>query len=294
MARHYLSETVEQTPSRNEHCMETFIADLTKEVGNYYSALIKLLPRLAVSMAFLLFTFLVARQIKIWIKPWLIKHTDDRLLAGFLTRTGYWIMLVIGISISLSLVGLDGAVTKILAGAGISAFILGFALKDIGENFLAGILLAFQRPFKIGDLVETQNVHGRIIGLNLRETIIKTIDGKDVYVPNGSILKNPLFNYSVDSFLRLDFSLKLDKQKNYTEAIALVRETLSKTSNVLNEEEHSTLVSIEETQAAYVLITIFFWITSQEIETTAPVIKTEVMQKIMITLDTQGFIYGTE
>ena len=57
--------------------------------------------------------------------------------------------LILGISVSLGALGLDGAVTKILVGAGLSAFILGFALKDIGENFLAGILLVFKRPFQM-------------------------------------------------------------------------------------------------------------------------------------------------
>lgn len=272
--------------------METFMIDLTQEMDGYYQSFLRLIPRLLISMVALFITLVLARQIRKWIHPWLTKHTNDSLLAGFLSRTGYWIILIIGLSVSLSLLGLDGAVTKILAGAGISAFILGFALKDIGENFLAGILLAFKRPFKIGDLVETQNVHGRIIGLNLRETIIKTLDGKDVYVPNGSILNNPLFNYSVDNFLRLDFALKLDKQRNYTEAINLIKETLQRADNVLNDTNHPPLVSIEDSQDTFLLVRAYFWINSHETETTAPIIRTEVIQQVMSILDTKDYLYG--
>ena len=79
-----------------------------------------------------------------------------------------------------------------LAGAGISAFIIGFALKDIGENFLAGIILAFKRPFRVGDIVDINGLKGKVLTLNLRDTQIKTGDGKDVFIPNAVIIKNPL------------------------------------------------------------------------------------------------------
>ncbi len=60
----------------------------------------------------------------------------------------------------------------------LTTFIVGFALKDIGENFLAGILMASRRPFRIGDLIEVQGMRGRVKKMSLRETNIKTLDGK--------------------------------------------------------------------------------------------------------------------
>jgi small-conductance mechanosensitive channel len=98
-------------------------------------------------------------------------------------------------------VGLTGVVSGLLAGAGISAFIIGFALKDIGENFLAGILLAFKRPFRVGDLVDIGGIRGTVLILNLRDTQIKTPDGKDVFIPNANIIKNPLVNFTIDGFI---------------------------------------------------------------------------------------------
>ena len=64
-----------------------------------------------------------------------------------------------------------------MAGAGILTFVIGFAFKDISENFLAGILLAFKSPFKADDLIETENVIGYVKELRIRETIIKTTEG---------------------------------------------------------------------------------------------------------------------
>jgi small-conductance mechanosensitive channel len=65
--------------------------------------------------------------------------------------------------ICLGIIGFDDVTNKILAGAGLTTFIIGFALKDIGENFLAGILMAFQRPFRIGDLIQIDNIKDELL-----------------------------------------------------------------------------------------------------------------------------------
>lgn len=272
--------------------MDSFLAELGDTFNGYYFELIRLLPRIGLGLIILIIFLFIAFQIRKLLQTRLFTHTEDTLLTGFLAQLAYWILLIIGISAALGAVGFDGLVTKILAGAGLSAFILGFALKDIGENFLAGILLAFKRPFKIGDLVETQGVHGRIIDMNLRETIIKTLDGKDVYVPNGGILKNPLFNYSVDNFLRLDFTLNLDNQEGYNEAIRLINKTLHQTKGVLNEPGHKTQVNIEEIKSNILVVKVCFWIKSPETENTSPLIKTEAIQNVLSALQKKGFRYA--
>ncbi len=269
--------------------MDKFTNDLWKVLNGYYLSFVKILPKLVLALVlFLIFMFL-ARQIRRWLIPRLTRNSDDTLLTGFLGDIGYWIMLILGLSVALGTIGLDGAVTNILAGAGLSAFILGFALKDIGENFLAGILLAFKRPFKIGDLVETQGVHGRVIDLSLRETIIKTLDGKDVYVPNGGILKSPLYNYSVDNFLRLDFSVDLDNREDYKRAIPLIKKALYDTSGVLSDADRAPTVTIEEPKSNRLCTKISFWIKSYETETQAPAIKTEAIQNVLTILKENGF-----
>jgi small conductance mechanosensitive channel len=119
--------------------------------------------------------------------------------------------------ITLYLLGLNSFTNKVLAGAGLLAFVIGFALKDIGENFLAGIILAFKSPFKLDDLIEVNNIIGFVKDINIRETHIKTPDGKDVFLPNSIILKNPMFNYTIDGFLRYEFVVGIAYENNSTE-----------------------------------------------------------------------------
>jgi small conductance mechanosensitive channel len=269
--------------------MENFTNDLWIVLHNYYISFVKILPRIGIGVVIFILALMIAGQVRKLLLTRLLSHTHDSLLTGFLAQISYWILIILGLSMALGAMGFEGAVTKILAGAGLSAFILGFALKDIGENFLAGILLAFKRPFKIGDLVETQGVHGRVIGLNLRETIIKTLDGKDVFIPNGGILKSPLYNYSVDNYLRLEFTVNLANKENTTRAIALIHKTLLKTDGILNEPGRKPVVSINESKEDILLVKVCFWIQSNETENASPAIKTEAIQNVLGQLQKHGF-----
>ena len=77
--------------------------------------------------------------------------------------------------------GLNGVAKGLLAGAGLSAFIFGFAFKDIAENFLGGLILAFNRPFSLNDTIQIRDFTGHVKALNFRTTHIKTFDEKDVF-----------------------------------------------------------------------------------------------------------------
>lgn len=80
------------------------------------------------------------------------------------------LLTIILFAICLGVLGFDDVTNKILAAAGLTTFIIGFALKDIGENFLTEILMVFQRPFRIGDLIQIDNIKRRVNEMNLRST----------------------------------------------------------------------------------------------------------------------------
>lgn len=125
------------------------------------------------------------------------------------------LLTIILFVIYLGVLGFDDVTNKILAAAGLTTFIIGFALKDIGENFLTEILMVFQRPFRIGDLIQIDNIKRRVIEMILHSTTIKTLDGIDAYIPNVSILKNNLENFTIDALMRSQFiiGIELMKQK---------------------------------------------------------------------------------
>ena len=170
------------------------IDDLFVQFTSYYDKLIVLIPRVLIAVVVVgLFLFLMT-LIRKRLKKFLESKADDKLLVNFFDKLFQIFNITIAILLSFYIVGLAKLAASALGGLGLGAIIVGFAFKDIAENLLAGVMMAFKRPFKVGDVIETQGIIGSVVVMNIRETHVKTFDGKDVYIPNGQILKNPLFN----------------------------------------------------------------------------------------------------
>ena len=187
---------------------------------NFLNHLPNLLFAILVFFGFLIISKMLAKAFNHRIDG----KVEDPLLVRFLIKATKWIFIITGFIISLKILNLDGAASSLLAGAGITAFVIGFAFKDIGENLLSGLLLAFNRPFRDGDCIEVNGVEGVVKNLNLRNTHIKSSDGKDVFVPNSKIIKDVLYNRTMDGLLRYEFTISVPYGDNF----------IQKTDSVLN------------------------------------------------------------
>lgn len=238
-------------------------------------------------LTFLVFLYL-ARKSKTFLRIRLIRRMDDDLLANFLAGIFSSLVILAGLLVVFRIIGLTGVVSGLLAGAGISAFIIGFALKDIGENFLAGIILAFKRPFRVGDIVDINGMNGQVLTLNLRDTQIKTADGKDVFIPNGVILKNPLINYTIDGFLRYDFIIGLDYGSDYQGAIDLIKKEIIDVPGVLNGAK-SPEVWVTDLAESTLNIQVTFWVNTFERSISDAVVKSGAILQVLTALEKAGY-----
>lgn len=118
--------------------------------------------------------------------PWAV-----RLL---IVRAIYLSTIVVGILVALSAANID--VTTLIASLGVAGFALGFALKDILENFIAGILLLFARPFEVGDQVKLGDYEGTVTDIQIRTTTLHTYSGEQVFIPNSNVFSNPVVNHT--------------------------------------------------------------------------------------------------
>lgn len=159
------------------------------------------LPGIAIGIGIIVLGVLIGAVIGNFVRRRLSKRTNDPLMSSFLGKTIRIVFILVSIMIGLKAAGLGGIATGILTAAGASAVVLGFAFKDIGENFIAGIILSFNRPFNINDTVEVGSNFGKVKALEFRYTKLKTFDGKDVYIPNSDVLTQPVTNYTEDGFL---------------------------------------------------------------------------------------------
>ena len=247
---------------------------------------------LAVSLFFgaliLIFFIYLSRWIKNLVSRRLSKKTDDGLLTDFISAGIRSLVMLFGLAILLRFLGLTGVVNSLLAGAGITAFIIGFALKDIGENFLAGILLAFKRPFKIGDMVDINGLNGKVLALNLRDTQIKTIDGKDVFIPNGSIVKNPMINFTIDGYLSYNFTVGLAYGSNYSAALQLITELIQSTPGVLDGDKKPT-VYVSNMAASTLNVKVTYWVNTYDKDQPDPKIHSNAILNVLTGLEQEGF-----
>lgn len=268
--------------------MENILTDLWNNIQTYYDELIQLLPRLVMAIiVFVVLTFVASRTRRFAYRR-LSVRMDDPLLARFLARTIKTTIITIAFLLVLHIIGLSGVAVGLLSTAGLGAFIIGFAFKDIGENFLAGVMLAFNRPFKIGDAVKLDGLEGKVVSLNLRNTQIKTFDGKDVFIPNANIIKNPVINYTIDGFLRAEFKIGLDYEADVNEAINLILITLNKIPGVLKEEKKPA-VYISEPATSTLNLIIYYWIDTFDPNVNGLQLKTDVIKNVLKTLNQAGY-----
>ncbi len=269
--------------------MDKFWNDLMKHLYTYYDGFIALLPRLAVAILTLLVFYFIAVNLRKIAKNRLRKRTDDPLMADFVSRMTGYLPIIIGILIAFKAVGLGGAATSLLAGAGVTAFIIGFAFKDIGENFLAGMVMTFQRPYRMGDTVQVAGVEGKIIGMNLRDTQIKTLDGKDVFVPNGLILRQPIYNFTIDGFLRQQFKVGLNYDADLQKAMASILETLHSVPGVLGDERPPNVV-LGQVTGSIVELNIYFWINTFDATVSGQQTQSDAINKVVDRLKQDGYV----
>lgn len=268
--------------------MNDLLHDLWLNVQGYYEDLVDLLPRLLVALAvFLLFGF-VANRVRRLAARSLDRRMDDPLLARFLAGTIRAVIIIIALLFVLKIVGLGATAAGLLASAGVGAFVIGFAFKDIGENFLAGIMLAFNRPFKVGDLVELGGIKGKVTTLSLRNVQIKTNDGRDVFIPNAKIVKEPVTNFTVDGNLRYDFTIGLDYGSDIPGAITIIQTTLRQITGILQGERAPT-VAVANLGSSTLDLTIYYWTDAFDPNVSAVQIKNQAVVAVLAALGKAGY-----
>lgn len=263
--------------------------DALRVANTYWTQFLYVLPRLIAALALLIAVWAGSARLRQWLAAKLAPHTQDPLLINFLTEVGRWLLVGLGLVLALNILGLSELVGGMLAGLGLSAFVVGFAFKDIAENFLAGILLAFNRPFGINDTIQVKDMFGRVSQLNLRTTVILTFDGRDISIPNAVVLKEPLINFTQNGFIRQEFTVGLDYASDAQKAINLIVSIVSQEPDVYQGEGKQPFAVVSELATSTVNLKAFFWTTTDIYRKGVLVLKGRIINHIKEQLLAQGF-----
>src|SRR6056297_3886156 len=152
-----------------------------------FEQLVEFLPRLLIALVVAIFIYIIGRTIaRVVVR--ILKRTDMPVTYHeFFRKMVSGLGVFLSVIIFLNLIGYSALAASLVAGGGLTAVMLGFAFKDIGENFLAGFFLAFSRPFTTDDVIETEGIMGTVESIELRHTHIRTPDGCDVFVPSSQL-----------------------------------------------------------------------------------------------------------
>lgn len=224
--------------------------------------LIRLLPNIALAAIILVVGLYIAKWAKNLAGRGFRKMVHNEALTNLFRSTVHLFLIGVTVFIALSLLQLDKAVTSILAGAGIVGLALAFAFQDIAANFMSGIFLSIRRPLHTGDIVKIKDYMGKVVEINLRDTVIRTFRGQMVIIPNKEVFQNPIENYSLLGKRRMDLSVgvsygdDLEKVKKITLAAVAELEGLS--------TEDKTTLFYTEFGDSSINFTIRLWVRTPE------------------------------
>ena len=169
-----------------------FLNILLRRIHDMTADLIRILPQLGIAVVLLVITFFAAKSAR-KIAERLLSHTDLRGSLVNLVETLIGVSIwVFGVLIAMSIVLPGVTPANILALLGLGSVAVGFAFKDIFENFLAGVLIMLRKQMRIGDFIRCQDVEGRIEMISLRDTHLRHLSNELVVVPNAYLFKNPV------------------------------------------------------------------------------------------------------
>ncbi len=188
----------------------------------------------------------------------LLHRVPVKLLRTVAARAAGVLVLLLGIYVILRVMGLTQLALTIVGGTGLIGLAVGIAFRDITENFLASIFLSIQRPFEPADLIEVAGVTGYVQQLNMRTTVMMNLDGNVVQIPNATVYKSNLRNYTTNGNRREVFDIGIGYDDAIAEAQEIARRVLDGHPAVLQDPEPSVLV--DSLGASTVNLRVYFWL----------------------------------
>lgn len=193
--------------------------------------IVLMLPNIFVALVLLIVTFYVAGFVRDWLGKFINKFSHSAALNNLVLTLLHIGMLMIGFFFVLSVLNLDRVVISLLAGVGIIGLALGFAFQDIAANFISGVIIAVQKPFGVGDMIETNDYFGNIERITLRTIDIRQTTGELVRLPNKMVFENPLTNFSIYGTRRIDLEVGVSYAEDLEQVQQVVTEALQDVKN---------------------------------------------------------------
>jgi small conductance mechanosensitive channel len=236
------------------------VTEETQGIAKMIEFVIRQFPLWIAAIMVFALSVVLAKVTKRWVENKIAEkgieeeHKGVQILAGRMASAG---MLTMGITSALKIAGID--ITTIIAAV---AFGIGFALRDLIMNFLAGVMILVSRHFTIGDFIKVNNdIVGKIVEIQTRATVLEALDGTKVVVPNADLFTNVVTSFTSNAFRRIEILVGVDYGTDLKLAIDKCNEALKKTEGILAEPE--PMVIFDEFADSSINIKVRGWVESR-------------------------------
>ncbi|WP_298259932.1 mechanosensitive ion channel family protein [uncultured Litoreibacter sp.] len=232
------------------------------EIKSLGSRLITSLPLILLAIVILPFTWWLSSLAAKGLRRWLLGGIASPFLRDIVARFIALPIFLLGLFVVLQVAGLTQIAVSVVGGAGVLGIVVGFAFRDIAENFLASLLLSIRRPFRAGEYIEVTGMGGTVLSMNTRSTVLLSPEGNHIQIPNAAIFKNTIVNYSASANRRNTLEVGVGYDVSVARAQDIILEVIGGHEAILSEP--APMILVDSLGSSTVNIKAYFWVNAHE------------------------------
>lgn len=241
------------------------------------------LPLFAVALLVFGLFVLLARALTAWDRPWR-RIARNHFVRDLLRQAVRVVVVLAGAVVALEVVDATAVVAAVAGAAGLAGLALSFAFRDLAENYIASVLLALRQPFLPNDHVHIGEHEGRVVRLTSRATLLMDLEGNHVRIPNATVFKGVIVNYTRNPRRRFDFTVGVAPDTDLAAVQALGVETLSTVPGCLADPApHAWIDTLGDST---VVVHFFGWLDQRRAEWAK--VRGEAIRRVKEALDAAG------
>lgn len=222
--------------------MELDFTEAARALQGIIDGFVHRIPHLLVAVAVFVAFYVAARTVRAAVGRVLVRRKGLQDAAQVVGRLGFGLIWLLGLLVALVIAVPGFTPGQLVNVLGLSSVAIGFAFRDILQNFLAGILLLLSRPFRAGDQIVSGQYEGTVEEIQTRATFLRTYDGRRVVIPNANLFTNPVIVNTANEAGRLEYDVGIGYGDDIEKAKAVMLEALHSVPEAIREPPPEALV----------------------------------------------------
>ncbi len=274
----FLAQSSPETNSANpdqpaDTTVEPSTGQALARIDELLDGFLRSLPDLGIAVIVFIAFYFFAKVVKRLVSK-AVSAPDKRELSTLLGRLASVAVVVIGLLVAAMIVLPDMGPGALLANLGVGGVAIGFAFKDILQNFLAGILILLKTPFRVGDVIRFDGFVGTVDEIETRMTVLRTFENDLILIPNGQIYTNPVEVVTALPSRRSDFMIGVGYDTDLKSTLSMLTETVQGVDKVL--EDPAPDVTVADFGESSINLQVRFWTKTSDAFFTRSAVKESV------------------